>query len=219
MATTFVWDNSTGNAWQTNHWLVNGGLPASSPKYPGDTGSTANDVIQIIGANCPTGVSGGSVSCLNFTCQGNTYNSVGAPDPVQCSGTIIFGTPGGTENPQWAGTGGDNSLGYFYAHSTVAGNVGTSFFFDEASDDGAQYLNAVYLYGTGFNDSLTPQYAEGCILYIASSTATYVIVNGIAVTVQAAGFPQSIGPWPVTAKSVGPYPITPTSLGPYPVIT
>lgn len=174
MATAFVWDN-TSNAWASDHW----GRSGVDPKWPGDTGSTNDDTVEIVCATPPTNSPGGSVTIFSFECAGNDFFAGNLV--IATGGSLVMGTPEGSDSPTWGGTGVNAASADFYGESSNTANVG----------DNASFSDDSICAGGDFGDFAffnSPSVHSG---YTAGST--YYL--GVAVTFDA--FTIFDGPTPV----------------------
>lgn len=124
MAYTYTWKNLASKAWDDpTGWTV---TPADGPTYPGDTGGTGDDVLDLIitGTNVPTSQPGPglcSVGTLNYKDAGTGFD-IGA---LCAASTVNWGTEGGSETQTFTGL--IITTGNFYAATsmTTSSNLDT----------------------------------------------------------------------------------------------
>ena len=151
MATAFVWDN-TSNAWASDHW----GRSGVDPKWPGDTGSTTADTVEIVCATPPTTYPGVSLTIFSFECAGNDYTA--ASLVIATGGSLLMGTPEGSDAPTWSSSNATNAASAdFYGESVNTTSVGDNASFNDNSTCVGDFGDFVFFnspavhsgYGTG----------------------------------------------------------------------
>jgi hypothetical protein len=170
MATNFIWDG-TSNAWASDHW----GRGGVAPKWPGDSGSTADDTVTInttSGGTAPTSGPASSLSIGGYVCEGNNFGhstigdgSDSATKHLTVSGPMTCGALGSTDRCDWWGLQGGGA-------ATINGSVtiGRIVFGDDAM---GLVLNDLAVLGAAGQCGASPE------AYATIRNTAYVLQGGL----------------------------------------